>query len=854
MKNLVIRTMALALILGFALTACDDKSADEEYTVTYNADGGIPAIQKRVVTSGDSVGASNAPSDPSKNGYTFGGWYTARDGEGSQFTSSTTINADKTVYAKWTVVQYTVTFDLQGGNINGFSASQQRTVNSGVSLGANMPSDPSMSGYTFGGWYTVSGGGGSQFTYSTAISANITVYAKWTETRDLIQYTVTYNANGASGTTPASQTVTAGSSTTVAGQGSLTYSGRTFNGWNTNSAGTGTPYSAGIGLTVDANITLYAQWTTLTQYTVTYNANGASGTTPASQTVTAGSSTTVAGQGSLTYSGRTFNGWNTNSTGTGTPYSAGVDLTVNANITLYARWVSSSALSWEYVGDLPDWNIQPRHASVMNGKIVITCGDMAFTSSNGRDWSWSHVIQDKYSSSYHQHILFNNKLYSVGGFTYQSADDFWIVDSLATESSNLSSWTVKTDVTGLDDGIVSHVGLAFNNAMWVISGATDALLDDMLVTDNVWKSTNGVDWVKQNAIGLTPRAEAAGVVYNGKIYITGGYMDGGQDELNDVVVSSDGITWTTLTTSPGWKDRNGHTLAANSQGMWLIGGNGGDNSEFFNDVWFSSDGVNWTNKGNAPFTPRMGHASVIKDGYLYVIGGLSDDWETFLGDVWRVYIGGTDLDASSYYIEPAVLTISNNNSYPIRDIYMDGGSNELSSNLAVGDSWQKQFEPGTYSFTVYDTQDRYQSFSVTIGTSSQTKTIASSGWTEPIRVIPSYTLTIKNNYGYAISGIYVRKSGESAWGSNRISSGLAINGSVSLGSFESDTYEIKLISMKSIGGTGVSLGLSIARPGTTPSRPVTRYASAYYYPTIDLTADVTVTAPSASGSWSTTNR
>jgi hypothetical protein len=609
-------------------------------------------------------------------------------------------------------------------------------------------------------------------------------------------------------------------------------------------------------LTVNANITLYAQWTTLTQYTVTYNANGASGTTPASQTVTAGSSATVVGQGSLTYSGRTFNGWNTNSAGTGTPYNAGAELTVSANIILYAQWVSSSALLWEYVGDLPDWAMYYHKASIMNGKIVITCDNMALTSNNGKDWSWNYVIQDKHHSFYHQNILFNNKLYAVGGFTYQSTDDYWAVDSLITESSNLSSWTVKTSVTGLDDGIVAHVGLAFNNAMWVIGGSTDSLYDDGLVTGNIWKSTNGVDWIKQNATGLTPRAEAAGVVYNGKIYITGGYMDGGEDELNDVVVSSDGIIWTTLTTSPGWKDRNGHTLMANSQGMWLIGGNGGDNLEFFNDVWFSSDGVTWTNKGDAPFTPRMGHASVIKDGYLYVIGGLSDDWETFLGDVWRAYIGGTDLDASSYFIEPAVLTISNSNSYPIKNIYINGGSNELSSNLAVGGSWQKQFEPGTYSFLVYDTQDRYQNFSVTIGTSSQTKTIISSGWTEPAIVIPSYTLTIKNNYGYAISGVYVRKSGTSTWGPNLIGT-IAVSGSVSLGSFESNTYEVKLVSKKSTGTTTIGGGSNYGnkRPGIGgKTKTVETFANIYYYPTINLTTNGTITAPSASGSWTTTNR
>ncbi|MDR1221020.1 MAG: InlB B-repeat-containing protein, partial [Treponema sp.] len=161
-------------------------------------------------------------------------------------------------------------------------------------------------------------------------------------------YTVTYNANGGSGTAPSAQTANSGSSVTLSGQGSLTYSGKTFNGWNTNSAGTGTAYTAGASLTVAGNSTLYAQWTAV-QYTVTYNANGGSGNAPSAQTVNAGSSATLSGKGSLTYSGKTFDGWNTNSSGTGTAYAAGASLTVAGNVTLYAQWISQNAGGVTYV-------------------------------------------------------------------------------------------------------------------------------------------------------------------------------------------------------------------------------------------------------------------------------------------------------------------------------------------------------------------------------------------------------------------------------------------------------------------------------------------------------------------------
>jgi uncharacterized repeat protein (TIGR02543 family) len=130
--------------------------------------------------------------------------------------------------------------------------------------------------------------------------------------------TITYNANGGTGTAPAAQTVTGGASVTLASGSGLTRSGYTFGGWNANSAGTGASYSAGTSYSFTANTTLYAKWTnTGTQVTITYSANGGTGTAPAAQTVTGGASVTLASGSGLTRSGYTFGGWNANSAGTG---------------------------------------------------------------------------------------------------------------------------------------------------------------------------------------------------------------------------------------------------------------------------------------------------------------------------------------------------------------------------------------------------------------------------------------------------------------------------------------------------------------------------------------------------------
>jgi uncharacterized repeat protein (TIGR02543 family) len=152
-----------------------------QYTVTFDADDGSTAAQTRTVLDGNSVGVSGMPADPVRSNYTFSGWYTSTNGGGTQFTASTTVSGNITVYAKWTVIQYTVTFNADGG----IPATQTKTVNSGGSVGVNMPSEPAKNSYTFDGWYTAINGGGTQFTASTTVSGNITVYAKWTEWTDL---------------------------------------------------------------------------------------------------------------------------------------------------------------------------------------------------------------------------------------------------------------------------------------------------------------------------------------------------------------------------------------------------------------------------------------------------------------------------------------------------------------------------------------------------------------------------------------------------------------------------------------------------------------------------------------------
>jgi hypothetical protein len=90
----------------------------------------------------------------------------------------------------------------------------------------------------------------------------------------------------------------------------------------------------------------YAQWldSSTPQYTITFNANGAtSGAPPESQTVYSGISITIPNQGTLLYSGKTFNSWNTAANGSGVTHGVGDILMITTNLTLFAQWSNTPA-------------------------------------------------------------------------------------------------------------------------------------------------------------------------------------------------------------------------------------------------------------------------------------------------------------------------------------------------------------------------------------------------------------------------------------------------------------------------------------------------------------------------------
>ena len=241
------------------------------YAVTLNTNGGTIADGKDVTGYTYGVGAT-LPTDVTRTGYTFKGWYDNENLTGSPVTAiGGTEMGNKEYWAKWEINQYTITFDTNGG-----SEIAPITQDYGTEITA--PDNPTRKGYTFKGW--------DKEIPETMPAENITVKAQW----EINQYTIAFDTNGGSEIAPITQDY----GTEITAPDNPTRKGYTFKGWNKE-----------IPETMPAeNITVKAQWE-INQYTITFDTNGGSEIAPITQDY----GTKITAPDNPTRKGYTFKGW-----------------------------------------------------------------------------------------------------------------------------------------------------------------------------------------------------------------------------------------------------------------------------------------------------------------------------------------------------------------------------------------------------------------------------------------------------------------------------------------------------------------------------------------------------------------
>lgn len=297
----------------FALTSDVTITAQwvQTVTATYALNGGTGSFTNHSVDVGTEITLSM--NIPTRTGYRFRHW-TGSNGVNYAPGAKFQLNANLTLTAHW-IQQFTLTFALNSGS--GSFPSQTVDTGTVITLSATAPT---RSGYRFTGW---SGSNGTTYQVSgkVTMNSNITLTAQWVQ-----RFTLTYALNGGSGSFT-NTTVDKGASVTISST-APTRSGYRFVQWN---GSNGVNYSPGVSITMNANVTITAQW--VQRFSMSYDLAGGS---PSQATVTYDTGATHTFPTNVTYTkaSNRFNWWTIGGT------RAGATVVMNGNKSAVASWIA----------------------------------------------------------------------------------------------------------------------------------------------------------------------------------------------------------------------------------------------------------------------------------------------------------------------------------------------------------------------------------------------------------------------------------------------------------------------------------------------------------------------------------
>ena len=290
-----------------------------QYTITYKLNGGVNNKANPVAYNFKSANISLAK--PTRRGYSFQGWYTDAACKKAFKGIKKGSTGNRTVYAKWKIVKYTIQYVLNKGTAPKGNPAAYYVTSATIKL-----KNPTRKGYTFLGWY-------KEATFKTKVVAipkgsigNMKLYAKW----KLTDYPIVYQLNG--GKNHKSNPATYKMTSKTFGLSNPARKGYKFAGWYTDAKFT--KKFTNIPKGSIGKKTVYAKWTMLT-YTITYNLNG--GKNAAGNPIRyAVASNTITLLDPKERAGYTFEGWYTD---------AGFKNQITqipkgsaGNYTLYAKW------------------------------------------------------------------------------------------------------------------------------------------------------------------------------------------------------------------------------------------------------------------------------------------------------------------------------------------------------------------------------------------------------------------------------------------------------------------------------------------------------------------------------------
>ncbi len=324
------------------------------YNVTFDGNGSDGGSMIDQAFTYDDAGQALSANAFVRTGYTFTGWNTAADGSGQSYADGATkpnvtdVDGDTaTLFAQWTANTYDIAFNGNGSE-SGSMDPIETVWDAAVAVDA--PNSAFVrTGYTFTGWNTQSGGGGTAFAVGDDLrniepgdlGQTVVLYAQWQAT----EYDISFDGNGADAGSMADQPMIYD---VAANLDTIAYSktGYTFSHW-TWTDGFGQEHSFIDGENVanlvsdGSNVVLVAQWVA-NSYVIQFNGNGATSGSMFVQPMMYDQPVELAAN-AFSRGGHDFAGWNTEVDGSGDSYGDGEivsNLTGEAegSVQLHAQW------------------------------------------------------------------------------------------------------------------------------------------------------------------------------------------------------------------------------------------------------------------------------------------------------------------------------------------------------------------------------------------------------------------------------------------------------------------------------------------------------------------------------------
>lgn len=269
---------------------------------------------------------------------------------------------------------------------------------------------------------------------------------------------------------------------------------------------------------------------------------------------------------------------------------------------------------WVSLASSAQWSPRAGHAvSVSNKGILFISGGFesqegtptalsdVWTSTDGELWVSLTSEAPWPARTAHCMVWFSDYLYIIGGNNNTDYyNDVW-------RSTDGITWE---DVTP-DNAFGERKGMTctvFNGELFLIGGVDYGGLNE------IWKTPDGLNWVKDSDPPFAPRAHHSATVYNGRLWISGGHVYS-ESYLKDVWSTEDGVYWSQHADLP--ENTYGHCGISPGNGLFIIGGNGN-----YDEILFSEDGTSWSfiDAENAP-PERAYHTCSLISGHILITGG-----------------------------------------------------------------------------------------------------------------------------------------------------------------------------------------------------------------------------------------